>query len=155
MRTNSDAEREMWKWAETRLTVAPEEELEVTEGWFPDPMSISFKEIVAECPPHLEARFEEQDGARRIFIRKRFGAVTWAQVVALIGDVRWVVAAFDQANTNGTVERLGSRGEILKRCVDDVREALKGAGIDPYPPPEEGDWVVGYGPGQKKNEGDR
>lgn len=152
MRTNADAERELWKHVEETLRRYPEKEMEVVEGWFPDRLSVSLKEAVANCPSHLEARCEEKDGVRRIFIRKRY-PMTEKRVAELIGHVRWVIAAFDQANTNRTVERLGSRGEILKRCVDDARETLQATGIDPYPPAEEGDWVVGYGPGQRKFEG--
>jgi len=76
--------------------------------------------------------------------------MTEEQITELIAEVRWVIAAFDQVNTNRAVERLGSRGEILKACVDDLREILQRAGIDPYPPPKAGEWILGYGPGEAK-----
>ncbi len=39
-----------------------------------------------------------------------------------------VVDMFDQANTNHAVERLGSRGEILKEYIEKLREAVNRRG---------------------------
>ncbi len=50
----------------------------------------------------------------------------------LIDEAKWVIILFDQANTNQTIEKLGSRGELLKNAVDDLRKVFTDAGIDPY-----------------------
>ncbi len=40
---------------------------------------------------------------------------------SLIQSANDVVNAFDQANTNHAVEQLGSRGEILKTRIEELR----------------------------------
>ena len=47
---------------------------------------------------------------------------------SLIQAAEDVVDMFDQANTNHAVERLGSRGEILKEYIEKLREVVNRRG---------------------------
>ena len=47
----------------------------------------------------------------------------------VIDEAKWAVDLFDQANTNGAVVNLGSRGVILGKAMDDLRAALRKAGF--------------------------
>jgi hypothetical protein len=62
----------------------------------------------------------------------------------LIEEAKWVVLMFDQLNTNQTVERIGSRGILLKESVEDLRKTFLSLGIDPYRTEKEGTWREGY-----------
>ncbi len=62
----------------------------------------------------------------------------------IIEEAKWVVLLCEQANTNNTVFRLGSRGEKLVSAVQDLRKSLEAQGIDPND--VQGDWSEGYGP---------
>ena len=55
-----------------------------------------------------------------MFFKKKKG-----EIEKVIVDAMWAVDAFDQANTNAAVVRLGSRGQILGRAIDDLRKSLK------------------------------
>ncbi|MCK4799389.1 hypothetical protein KAS31_00245 [Candidatus Parcubacteria bacterium] len=46
----------------------------------------------------------------------------------IIKDSIRVVNAFDQANTNGAIENMGSRGVILRDAIKDLRENLNSDG---------------------------
>lgn len=46
------------------------------------------------------------------------------KVKKLIEEATWVVNAFDQANTAQAIQRLGSRGEILRDAIADLRAIL-------------------------------
>ena len=46
----------------------------------------------------------------------------------IIKDAIRVVNAFDQANTNGAIENMGSRGVILRDAIKDLRENLNSDG---------------------------
>ncbi|MFA5829249.1 MAG: hypothetical protein WC843_02025 [Candidatus Gracilibacteria bacterium] len=37
---------------------------------------------------------------------------------------KWVVDLFDQANTGGAIENMGSRGQEVSNAIDDLRRAL-------------------------------
>lgn len=63
----------------------------------------------------------------------------------ILEEAKWVVMMFDQANTGGRIEGLGSRGKYLKGAVEDLRAAMVKLGIDPYRTRNEGTWREGYG----------
>jgi hypothetical protein len=42
----------------------------------------------------------------------------------ILDDSKWIVDAFDQANTGKFIEGSGNRGYILKRGIEALRESL-------------------------------
>lgn len=44
----------------------------------------------------------------------------------LLREAAWVVLMYDQLNTSKTVQRIGSRGEILHNAVNDLRKLFSG-----------------------------
>jgi hypothetical protein len=46
-------------------------------------------------------------------------------MTTLLQEAKGVILMFDQANTNGTIESLGSRGVLLKQAVDDLRKVIQ------------------------------
>lgn len=72
MRTNADAEQEMWSGALKALYQFPKETFIVTRHFFPDPIGVSFKRIAEGCPSNLEATVEDVGGDERLLIRRRF-----------------------------------------------------------------------------------
>ena len=68
--------------------------------------------------------------------------MTDEQLAKILEEARWVIMMFDQLNTSYTVERIGSRGILLKEVVDDLRVAMKEASLDLIP--SGGEWRGGY-----------
>jgi hypothetical protein len=62
----------------------------------------------------------------------------------IIEEAKWVILMFDQANTNGVIEHIGSRGQLLKEAVEDLRVAMTRQGIDPGETRNPGEWMEGW-----------
>ncbi len=69
--------------------------------------------------------------------------MTRKEAASLAAAVQWAIQAFEQANTNDSVERLSGRGCILAAAMADLRAAAVGAGIDPDAAVPGTQWVVG------------